>query len=735
MRIRYLAGLLWLATSSTWAEVLLSNAQWQIRVDPATLAMQVIPAGGDRIVVSQGQKVAQDISGLKQDQQQASWRWPGFQWTMTLRGADLNLSVQADKASTLSWLQQPASAMGRGMVLPLGEGGYVPAGHTGWQSLIMSQYAEMDSTESLSLPLWGLDHGKWGLHWILTNPYHNTLQWSADGKGLALNVSHQFSVLGERKPMTATLHLEQGDVLAGAKWYRNWLQSQGLVEGLADKLKQQPEGRKLIGASHIYLWGGGLLASKDVQDWPTWVGQLKGGGPLSQAVRAKLSADALQLLAQWPATADGYQKRTLVAAVNEALYSMARQNWQQETMDMAAIAPAYSRLRQQAEQEWGAALAAPAQWGGGVSTATVKRLQQAGLARLWLGLDSWEGGLWHPEAIRSAVAAGYLIGPYDSYETALPHGTEPDWNSAHLGQDAYTRCAIIKANGQAKSGFKGSGHYTNPDCVRPLLQARVQQLKAAAGFNSWFLDAYAAGMLFDDHAASRKQDQSAVAAGYVTSQRWLGQQLPLGSEGGNAVTASGILFAHGMQTTVFGWGDKALKDKTSPYYLGRYYPAEQPEVFFKAVPVKEPYRSTLFEPANRLPLYQTVFHGALISSHHWSADNLKFQGEVQRRILLNLLYNVPPMLHLSEATLGSRLPLLQKLDSVFRPQHEQLATQRMTAFRWLSPDRLVQQTTFEDGSTLTANFGAQAAQVEGGSVPAGSLRVRMSGKREVMYTP
>lgn len=735
MRIRYLAGLLWLATSSTWAEVLLSNAQWQIRVDPATLAMQVTPAGGDRIVVSQGQKVAQDISGLKHDPQQASWRWPGFQWTMTLRGADLNLSVQADKASTLSWLQQPASAMGRGMVLPLGEGGYVPAGHTGWQSLIMSQYAEMDSSESLSLPLWGLDHGKWGLHWILTNPYHNTLQWSADGKGLALNVSHQFSVLGERKPMTATLHLEQGDVLAGAKWYRNWLQSQGLVEGLADKLKQQPEGRKLIGASHIYLWGGGLLVSKDVQDWPAWVGRLKGGGPLSQAVRAKLSAEALQLLAQWPATADGYQKRTLVAAVNDALYSMARQNWQQETMDMAAIAPAYSRLRQQAEQEWGAALAAPAQWGGGVSTATVKRLQQAGLARLWLGLDSWEGGLWHPEAIRSAVAAGYLIGPYDSYETALPHGTEPDWNSAHLGQDAYMRCAIIKANGQAKSGFKGSGHYTNPDCVRPLLQARVQQLKAAAGFNSWFLDAYAAGMLFDDHAASRKQDQPAVAAGYVTSQRWLGQQLPLGSEGGNAVTASGILFAHGMQTPVFGWGDKALKDKTSPYYLGRYYPAEQPEVFFKAVPVKEPYRSTLFEPANRLPLYQTVFHGALISSHHWSADNLKFQGEVQRRILLNLLYNVPPMLHLSEATLGSRLPLLQKLDSVFRPQHEQLATQRMTAFRWLSPDRLVQQTTFEDGSTLTANFGAQAAQVEGGSVPAGSLRVRMSGKREVMYTP
>ncbi|WP_219824884.1 glycoside hydrolase, partial [Pseudomonas faucium] len=75
---------------------------------------------------------------------------------------------------------------------------------------------------------------------------------------------------------------------------------------------------------------------------------------------------------------------------------------------------------------------------------------------------------------------------------------------------------------------------------------------------AWFLDAYATSMLFDSYRAGAPMTQAQNAAGNIDAVRWLNTvlKLPTGSEDGNAVTAQGILFAHGMQTPVLGWGDR-----------------------------------------------------------------------------------------------------------------------------------------------------------------------------------
>jgi hypothetical protein len=352
----------------------------------------------------------------------------------------------------------------------------------------------------------------------------------------------------------------------------------------------------------------------------------------------------------------------------------------------------------------------PETWGSTLSAQTVKALQDAGLKRLLLTLgEGWEGGLWHPEAIQAGVKAGYLMAPYDSYETALSTTENPDWTTAHLGSKAYRDCAIILEDGKLKTGFQQSGHYTDPRCVRPLLEARVKAVQAMAGFNAWFLDAYATSMVFDSYRNGAEMTQAQNAEGNIDASRWLNTvlKLPAGSEDGNAVTAQGILFAHGMQTPVLGWGDRAMtKDKQSPYYVGNWYPPEQPAVFFKTVPLNEPFRTVYFDPSMRLPLYQAVFHGSVITTHHWLFDSLKLSNVRAENELAQLLYNVPPLYHLSAATLKQRIPLIQRQDRFFRPLHERLATQAMTDFRWLTADRQVQQTTFADGTRLVANFAA-----------------------------
>jgi hypothetical protein len=111
----------------------------------------------------------------------------------------------------------------------------------------------------------------------------------------------------------------------------------------------------------------------------------------------------------------------------------------------------------------------------------------------------------------------------------------------------------------------------------------------------------------------------------------------------------------------------------------------------------------------------------VITTHHWLFDSLKLSNVRAENELTQLLYNVPPLYHLSAATLKQRLPLIQRQDAFFRPLHERLATQALTDFRWLTMDRQVQQTTFADGTRLVANFDPQAQEVAGRMYEAQSI--------------
>lgn len=692
------------------AGTVLENAQWHVEIDPATLALRVTPAGEAPVQASSG-VTAHAVTELQADAEHVTWQWDNgaYHLSARLEQRDLALSISAREPGELHLLRQPAEAIGKGLIWPLAEGHYVPAGNAVWNAFLQDQ-GEVNTTQDLSLPLWGVDHGRFTLNWLLTNPYHNRLQWQADGGGLALTVAHQFTALEPGAPMTLRLHLGAADPLAGAKRYREWLVEQGRYEPLTDKLRQTPEAEKLLGASHVYLWGNDLLGPDDVRDWPLLVKVLRG-----HALKGLLDKETTQVLTQ-SRPLDRYQKSVLLRGLNAAINQKARQTWQAtDEPDMLKLADGYGVLRRELATAFAGALSdSPGTWGSTLSGNTVKALQDAGLKRLLLTLgEGWEGGLWHPEAIQAGVNAGYLMAPYDSYETALSSSENPDWSTAHLGSKAYRDCAIVLKDGKLKTGFQQSGHYTDPRCVRPLLEARVQAVQAKAGFNAWFLDAYATSMVFDSYRNGAEMTQAQNADGNIDASRWLNTvlKLPAGSEDGNAVTAQGILFAHGMQTPVIGWGDREMtKDKQSPYYVGNWYPPEQPAVFFKPVPLNEPFRTVYFDPTMRLPLYQAVFHGSVITTHHWLFDSLKLSNVRAENELAQLLYNVPPLYHLSAATLKQRIPLIQRQDRFFRPLHERLATQAMTDFRWLTADRQVQQTTFADGTRLVANFAAQEKQ-------------------------
>ncbi|MDA1380096.1 hypothetical protein PCI56_10175 [Plesiomonas shigelloides subsp. oncorhynchi] len=115
------------------------------------------------------------------------------------------------------------------------------------------------------------------------------------------------------------------------------------------------------------------------------------------------------------------------------------------------------------------------------------------------------------------------------------------------------------------------------------------------------------------------------------------------------------------------------QNRQSPYFLGAWYPDNQPDFFFRPAQVKAPYQQLLFAPQYRLPLYQAVFHDEIISCHHWHSDSLKFSDVQGWRDITAMLYNTPPMVHLNRNTAKAGSARIKAL------QHYQQAFYRCTA--------------------------------------------------------
>ena len=724
----FLGTLIFIATLfplSPASAVLLQQGEVLFNVDPATLKISI-----DEVVVNNPQQ-AQKVSELRNSPTQANWRWPDrrIQITATADGNDLRLTISSARPQTLNWFSMPSHFSM--LQLPIGEGSRIPLDNAEWMAYLTSELSGLDTNFDLKLPFWGLEKNGKTYSWLLLSPFSNQVSFTKASNQLMMKSSHEFNQFNQHHSFDVLLHAGITP-LSGAIRYREYLQQSGQFSSLNDKIATAPEGKKLIGATHIYLWGNTLLAQEDVKNWPGLIGFLQSaaGASLWQSMDSEERNTVQQLQGREP---ESWQKQPLTEAINRALVALVPLG---STPDKPSFLVAQQqqavKVQQLAQQLLGNFLVPPEQWGPGLSETVINSLHQAGLSRLWLGTDNWTAAFMHPQAVKLAKRAGYLVASYDSYDTGIPQGLNDSWLTAQLPGEITEKCAIVRADGTKKPGFGGQGYYLNPGCVLPFSQIRMRELTRLAGLNSLFLDVDGTGMVSDDYQPAHPTSAAQMAADRNARMAWFSNtlKLPLGSEDGNAVTARHIMFAHGMETWGFGWSDKDMRhNKKSPYYLGAWWPSAQPATFFTPATVKPRYRSVVFDPRYRLPLYQAVFHDSVITTHHWTFDNLKFSDVKTTRALLSQLYNTPPLFNLSRSTLKARLPDIIKADDSFRVLHQVLWDKALTGFRWLDSDGWVQQTTFSDGSMLTANFGDRAFN----GIAAQTLRANLADGRNLDF--
>ena len=727
----------------------LGNAVWRIDITTRLLAVEARPVDAETVVpISVGQPGLGDITEFSQKENTISWRLPERFLTVRFELVDDSLSVefvqdkQTHDAVSLTWPVIEDFEPLRGYILPLFEGSYVPKDDVTWQDFL-SERGPINTTAGLSMPFWGLDLDKQTLTYILTNPFNNQIHFNKTLTSiLGMQVSHTFTPNWEQKRYGLRISLGAVSPVAPAKQYRKWLEQNAEFVSFAEKIEKTPAAEKLLGAAHVYLWGGKLLSQYDVTDWQTFATRLSDNSGVAKQIWTQLNTEARKAIREiaQSAYASKYVRRVVSRAISEHLEKPDFYNptlWTEipltsETAklisrDVSMLSPTevYRRNCLLFYAAFSDTLRHPDEWGDGLSVKLLEQFAENGLDRLWLGVDSWQEGFRHPIAIAKAKALGYLVGPYDSYHS-IHHPNEKDtWETAQFDLSLYESGAIVNADGTKSRGFKKKGYHLSPLVAQPYVENRVNSIvdQMPSNFNTWFIDCDAYGELYDDYSATHPATQLDDMNARLARISWIRDthNMVVGSEGGAAYAAATLHFAHGMTLPVIGWGDADMKSKTSPYYVGGYWPPEGPAIHIKQVPLKPNYLYHYYDPRFRLPLYQIVFHDSVITTHHWGSGSLKFKNAIGTLALLELLYNVPPLYHLNIDEFSKHKAWIKRHYAFFSLLHRQIGGKPMTDFKWLREDKLVQRTEFGDTVEIFANFGTDAFEYEGVAIPGQSV--------------
>ncbi|MED1781574.1 glycoside hydrolase [Brevibacillus fortis] len=682
------------------------------------------------------------VTNLHKGEKEMTWSYPDEKLDVSIKKEEdhLQITLTSTGAESFSW----PIVKGPSYMLPIGEGKWIPADDKQWQSFYKDE--SLTFAESFSMRFFAVNKSKYALMYVADNLFNDTVDFKVD-PALSFAFTHEFPSVNPDKTYGFRLYVTDNDPVSIAGVYKNYVKQNGELLTLAEKAKANPDVEKLYGAPHFYVWNKSFLSEADVK-WNALKNKLNESFIEWMAhILTNNGADGNESIQQFREIKKqdyvaAYQKKAILGGFNYALRSPGFYNPKlftnidaksqeliakgMDTLNESQLYDLNKRLLKSVLQE----VVPPVEkWGNADSTDLLKDMKAAGIDHAWLGLPDWTAAYMKPEFIQQANDTGYLIASYDSYHS-IHKDENPDWNTAIFADKSlYENATIAKKNGEKKGGFLQQGRLLNPTLSLPSVKQRMDEIMSNdVAFNSWFIDVDAAGDFNDDytpeHPTTQAQDMKAKLArmDYIRDEK----KLVIGSETGNDFASTNIAYAHGIETPVIKWADPDMrKNKTSPYYVGGYWsPAgDIPERYAKQVPIKEEYRHVYIDPAYSLPLYKLVYNDSVITSHHWEWSSLKIKDEVGTRMLKELLYNVPPLYHLDRKMWDTNQDLILNYLKAWSPFHKKAVQREMTDFQMLTPDRLVQKTSYGDDMHVIANFSQQDFTYEGQVVKARSALI------------
>lgn len=700
-----------LDSSHSAAELVLNQNGNRLHFDPQTGALTSSQEAGPRAVISQKVYEYPNFVIISEHDTAVQVGYPemGLSCQLTFQ-ANLEIKVQfsSTKAQTIRWPKVPISKKDDYLIWPKNGGYYIP-----FSDSLFARYFVRRSvnTLTLSLPFWAVERKAATILYLMENPFHNKARFEADAEWMHLILEHQFTAnaaLSAPHELLIT-DLSNRSPIAPALYFRERLAKQNELRTLQEKIDEVPKIERMIGAPWAHLVEGLSISQYDIRagKWLEFVrtfcndGQQQKGF-VGQAWSTLSKTNRKELLEMAAAERlNHYQKKVFIRSLSRLL----KGDWKNGEFSTVKRANA-----EQLYKAYPAFLLPPKSWGDGISIRMIDALKEAGLERMILQASGHQEVADRKEVVTYANEKGFLFGVYDSYHSIhdpSTSDTDNSWPTAQMTADLFENGRMRKDDGTHYGGFKGTGGLVNPITARTYYEERVTKNFAEVPYSYYFVDCDAFGEYYDDYQEGSMISQQEDMAERINRLDWLRrtQKVPIGSEKGIYLFANYLDINEGVAVPIFGFGDKDMKDRKSPYYTGSYWPPEMMENKFKEVPLKEKYYHLFLNPKFKIPLWETVYHDCLVSTAHPAVPSLKYSNAKTNLALSEMFYQYPPVYNLNMAFFEQHKKRIVHHYQFYRQTHPKTVYHPVTAFDFLTEDRLVQHIQF--GKTqMVANFGA-----------------------------
>lgn len=734
----------------------LKNDYMDISIDMDTLEITNTDKAGKMVAISdaiEGLKIS-DVT-IKDNQVVFSETTKGIQGKLSLVNNKMLLDFVTDKENAITFPVIKKTTGFDSYILPQKEGKYIPKDDKGCIEFL-TQQESWDTVEFFSMPFFSLYNERNTYTYVIKTGYNNEVSFTDEDGILGLSMTHHYTIHHKEKIYSYEMTIGESDYIYPAKVFREYLIQTDQFVTLEEKAKKTPDLEKLYGAVQIYLWSSGVLDKKDIGKWGGFAKEIYNGRnnkDINGRIWTLLDNDTRGQIEE--GAKEGfvinYSKKAIIRSINSILKNkkiagkqtvlvqkFLDKSFEYDANDEAAtlISKGIENLNEEETyrlnlnvfyENYKKYMAVNIEdVGNAYSTKMLNDLESYGIDKAWLCGDNMaRNWMYNSHIAEKAIEKGYLISAYDSYHSM--HDPEAvRWETAGFDKELWDNGGVMRKNGKYFRGFLGAGKKVSPLVALPYVKDRMKIVADNITLNSWFIDCDAAGELFEDynplHPASMEDDRNARAERiqYIIDE----YNMVVGSEGGCWYLSDVIHFAQGIMTPVINWVDEDLrKNEDSEYFLGKYWPVENPAAFTKQVPMKDQYIHIYTDPRYRIPLYEIVYHDSIVISSHWQSGSLKFSNTVKTQALTEMLYGTMPLYNLNLEELEKHGDFINKFYSVFSPLHRKIATMPLTKFEILTDDRWVQKSTFGDSVEVVVNYKSETFVYNEKEIPVESAMV------------
>ncbi len=325
---------------------------------------------------------------------------------------------------------------------------------------------------------------------------------------------------------------------------------------------------------------------------------------------------------------------------------------------------------------------------------------------------------------------GYATGGYELFTDLKTRDTafyEYDFTGpmrfAHtVYPGKFNQLAARKSDGSTY--FNQFGTTSCPEAVRPEIHRKMEAKLKEFPHETYFLDVYQANGVFEcyslEHPLTREQFCEAVIENHKIMEDKYNQYI--GGEWGAEYVNAHVAYVHGMMTLQRTWWGSGIEKKGTIYYTGDWRSNPRPTQMIGTRVANDTYLKYSINEYTRIPLYELVYHDAVVTSWRWEDGNHHTPEIWWKKDLFNVLYGSAPLWNLDrERWEEYKFTFIESYQKVI-PWLEQIASDEMVSHRFVTPNHKVQESVFSSGKKVVVNFGESDFIIEGKTIkPKGYL--------------